>query len=328
MKSWRLIFPLALLSALPAGGQQGFAPAGPAMDWLSRYRAGHSRAPLATEPALERAAAAYAAVLAASGRLAHRDGEERRALARYRSAGGTAVRVGEILGAGPALEAVTAAWEASPAHAAAALDSRWTHAGAGSAPLGPAPGPGTAPEARVWVVLFAEQRVEDLKITADQAGYRVAGRLPEREAGPPVLLSGLARIAPEAWDPASGQFAFHLPRKAGGLYHRLGCRLPAGGFVLAAAFFPATAAERRQEPAAAGPPGPSGSSRSPVRPFQRFAVEFLHLQQGLHDPPGFLRIRVAHQLSDDARDDLPRKAVLVFQPAALFRIGVRGELPR
>ena len=255
-----ILLSVALLSALPA--------AAGTLDWVSRFRAAHGLAPLAPEPALERAAAAYAAVLAASGRLAHRDGEGHGPLVRYRAAGGSAARVGEILGAGPDLAAVTAAWEASPAHAAAALDPRWTCVGAGSAPQREAPeapgspgrarssstvlgpdGPDTASQTRVWVVLFAEQRVEGFCVAAQpRGGYLVLGAFRESAAAEVVLLSGLAAVPPAAWDPARREFRFFLPDGAGGRYHRLGYRTAAGDFVLTSAFYPERAVESADAP--------------------------------------------------------------------------------
>jgi hypothetical protein len=246
-----ILLSVALLSALPA--------AAGTLDWVSRFRAAHGLAPLAPEPALERAAAAYAAVLAASGRLAHRDGEGQGPLARYRAAGGSAARVGEILGAGPDLASVTAAWEASPAHAAAALDPRWTCVGAGSAPQREAPGPDgsdTASQARVWVVLFAEQRVEGFCVAAQPGGgYLVLGAFRESAAAEVVLLSGLAAVPPAAWDPARREFRFFLPDGTGGRYHRLGYRTAAGDFVLTSAFYPEKAVESTAAPPFAGAGG-------------------------------------------------------------------------
>ena len=221
--------------------------------WADRFRAARGLGPLLPEPALERAAAAYAAVLASSGRLAHRDAAGRGALARYRAAGGSAARVGEILGAGPDLEAVTAAWEASPAHAAAALDPRWTHVGAGARrSRGPAaPGaPAAEPLGQVWVVLFAEQRVEGFRVVrGPDGGYEVSGAFRDAEAAAPVLLSGLAALQPAAWDPARRAFLFRLPAAAGPRYHRLGFRTRTGEFNLTSAFYPELAATSSPETA-------------------------------------------------------------------------------
>jgi hypothetical protein len=250
MKSWPAAF-LLLAALLGTAGPTALAqepaaqPEPPAcLGWVSRFRAAHGLAALA-EPAgeragdlaLQKAAAAYAAVLAASGRIAHRDGEGRSALARYRAAGGSAARVGEILGTGPSLSAVTAAWEASPAHAAAALDPRWTHAAAGRAQAG---------GSEYWVVLFAEQRVAGFKLTMEPGGtYRISGIFLDPRAADPELWSGLQAMPPEAWDPARREFRFLLPAGAGLRYHRLGFRTAEGQFRLAGAFYPRLAAAAR-----------------------------------------------------------------------------------
>ncbi len=244
-----LLLAVLLDAAGPAArGQEAAASAGPpaasaaaaaalaGLEWLGRYRSAHGLAPLDPEPALESAARAYAAALAASGRLAHRDPAGRRALARYRAAGGSAARVGEILGAGPDLAQVAAAWEASPAHAAAALDPRWTRAGAGRARAG---------AVELWVVMFAEQRMEGFAVTPRPGGgYCLSGAFRESEAAEAVLLSGLALVPPDAWDPARREFRFLLPSGAGRRYHRLGYRTATGRFVLTGAFFPSAAAGR------------------------------------------------------------------------------------
>lgn len=221
---------LLLLLLLPVP-----ARAGEALAWAAGLRAGRGLPPLAPDPALERAAAAYAQVLAASGRLSHRDASGRGALLRVREAGGSAARVGEILGAGPSLAAVAAAWEASPTHAAVALDPGWTHAGEGRAPAGPA--------GEVWVLLFAQQRVEGLALDRLPDGaFRLAGRFRDEEAAEPVLLSGVRSLAAVRWDPRRREFLFRIPAAAGALYHRLGYRTAGGEVLLTGAFFPEAAA--------------------------------------------------------------------------------------
>jgi hypothetical protein len=242
MKSWPAAFPL-LAALLGAAGPAALAQqpaAQPGLEWLARFRAAHglnaladATAEPAAEPILGRAAAAYAAVLAATGRLAHRDAAGRNALERYRAAGGSAVRVGEILGAGPGLAAVTWAWEASPAHAEAALDPRWTHAAAGRA---------QAAGAEYWVLLFAEQRIEGFRVGREPGGYRLTGRFREADAAVPMLLSGLESLVPDAWDPKSRKFLFFLPASAASRYHRLGFLTRAGEFRLTGAFYPEPAA--------------------------------------------------------------------------------------
>ena len=56
--------------------------------------------------------------------------------------------------------------------------------------------------------------------------------------------------------------------------------------------------------------------------LQRVDVQLLHLQHRLHGPPRLLRVGVAHVLAELPRDDLPRDAEPVLEPAALLRLGV------
>ncbi len=62
---------------------------------------------------------------------------------------------------------------------------------------------------------------------------------------------------------------------------------------------------------------------SRVGPLQSVDVELLHLHKRLSHPGRFLPVFVLHQRSQYRRHYLPRDAVLVFQPAALFRSRVR-----
>ena len=257
---------LALLSALAAGpaplaAQSAACPASPessppagqsesppvprsaappnatgaeALAWANLFRAARGLQAVAADPALERCARLYALELAASGRLSHRDARGRAALQRYREAGGSAVRVGELLGSGPELAAVAAAWESSPAHAGLALRPGWTQAGAGSALRG---------SGEVWVLLFAEQEVQDLRLQAlpgPTGGYLLTGRFRAAEAAEPLLLSGLRAVPAREWRPGERLFAFLIPAEAGRLYHRLGYRTASGRWVLTDAFYPAT----------------------------------------------------------------------------------------
>lgn len=60
------------------------------------------------------------------------------------------------------------------------------------------------------------------------------------------------------------------------------------------------------------------------RPFQFFDVEFLHLEERLGYPFGLFRI-TAHDFPHHRWDDLPRHAVCVLKPTALFRLRYGGE---
>jgi uncharacterized protein YkwD len=232
--------PLTAQPASPQSGPPAAQPASPqsspatteALAWANRFRAARGLGTVAPDPALERCARLYALELAAYGRLSHRDAQGLSALERYREAGGSAARVGELLGAGPALAPVAAAWESSPAHAAVALRVGWTHAGAGLA---------ARDGGEVWVLLFAEQPVEDFRLEAwpDPAGgYLLTGRFRAAEAAEPALFSGLKAVPAREWRPVERLFAFLIPMEAGRLYHRLGYRTASGRWVLTDAFYP------------------------------------------------------------------------------------------
>src|SRR6266540_3482745 len=65
-----------------------------------------------------------------------------------------------------------------------------------------------------------------------------------------------------------------------------------------------------------------------VSPLYLIDVDLLHWKHGLHHPPGFCRIGIADRLGQCARNDLPRKAVFVLEPAALLSawISAFGQL--
>jgi uncharacterized protein YkwD len=218
---------------VPRSAAPSNLPADEALAWANRFRAARGLRAVEEDPALQRCARLYARELAASGRLSHRDARGRTALERYREAGGSAPRVGELLGFGPELATVASAWESSPAHAAAALRPGWTHAGAGSSPRG---------SGEVWVLLLAEQPVRDFRLQGPAGGdYLLTGRFRAAEAAEPFLLSGLRAVPVRQWRPGERFFAFLIPAEAGRLYHRLGYRTANGRWVLTDAFYPQAA---------------------------------------------------------------------------------------
>ncbi len=166
------------------------------------------------------AAQAYAGLLAGLGRISHTGPDGSDALTRYLRAGGTSARVGEIIGAGPDLEAVQKAWMSSPDHRASILKGLWTHAGWGSARSG---------SAVVWVVLFVQARTAGLGVREGAGGERViSGRFLPGDAAGALLLCGAARLQPLRWDPADRSFTFRVAPETDFRYARL-CYLTAEG---------------------------------------------------------------------------------------------------
>jgi len=172
---------------------------------------------------LSRTARDWAAVLAAAGILSHRGADGTNALDRYRAHGGTEVRVGEIIGAGPDLAAVEKGWNDSAAHRGLIVKPYWTHDGWGSA-------------GSVWVVVFCQKLVMDLDAVIGPAGFSVTGRFITADAAAPRLMAGVEPVEPRDWDGAARSFAFRLPATGLPGYLRLGYLERGGRFVLTNVF--------------------------------------------------------------------------------------------
>jgi hypothetical protein len=199
-----LLLPAALLSADDSP-----------LAWANALR-GAAALALRPDPLLSEAARRYAVELAAAGVLSHTgpaDGS--RPLDRSFRAGGTAFEVGEILGAGPDLDAIERAWEASPGHRRIAADDRYTIVGWGWAARG---------AQQVWVVMFARTVVENLRLEDRGGVLIVSGRLGPAGAVEPWLDSGSGASSPSAWDPATRRFEFRVPLVDGRARALLGCR--------------------------------------------------------------------------------------------------------
>ena len=201
--------------------------------WVNDLRAQRGLRELDADPLLEQTAAAYAAELSNRGILSHVDERGRRALQRYQALGGTTVLVGEILGSGPDLPAVIAAWEASSSHRGIVFNPLWTHCGAATA--------WRSGSNAVWVVLFTSHRAYPLEILRSAEGYLIRGRFTSPRAEQPVLLSGIEAIVPLHWDARSREFSFFVPPEREEIYHRLGYRAQGaqgGGLVVTNTFYP------------------------------------------------------------------------------------------
>jgi hypothetical protein len=200
------------------------------LDWLNAMRAAASpvsAAPVVEDGQLAAVAGRWAAVLAKAGVLTHRGADGSGVLDRYRAMGGTDARVGEIIGAGPGLDAVEKAWARSAEHSGLVRTAAWTHAGWGMARAG---------TQQVWVVLFCEKLVTGLRLDGTGGGLTVSGSFSPAGAEEPVLFTGLDLVPPASWDAATRAFSYTLPASALPSYIRLGWGTASGGFRLTNAF--------------------------------------------------------------------------------------------
>jgi len=195
-----------------------FAAPSDLLDWLTAVRGG--AAALVADPVLMETAQSYAEVLASAGRISHTGPDGSDALTRYLRRGGTCARVAEIIGAGPGLAPIEAAWMASEPHRSAIMRRYWTDVGWGRAPTA---------SGEIRVVLFARRLVSGLAV--DHAGglWTVSGGLHAPEEGRPVIVSGTARIEAVEWDPRDGRFLFSVPEAAWSGYVRMGYIKKDGG---------------------------------------------------------------------------------------------------
>jgi hypothetical protein len=189
---------------------------------------------LSVDRILTVAARDYAGELAKTGALAHHDAAGRDAAVRVRAAGGSLSRVGEVLGAGPTVGAVVAAWQESAAHRAVMLRSDWTHLGIATALRG---------ESSVVVALFARRLHERVAVrsTGNAAVLSAEILVP----GTPVAVA-LSRVyRPTTLDEATGRWEIRFPPGAVPLTLRLGVMRPDGTVETAHVVYPRAAVEAR-----------------------------------------------------------------------------------
>jgi hypothetical protein len=198
------------------------------LTWLNGARRSFGAQPLERDDLLSRTAALWAGRLAAAGILSHKGDDGSTALDRYRSLGGTEVRVGEILGAGPGIVQVEKGWMASAEHRQLALSPAWTHAGWGSAEYGASQ--------QVTVMMFTVKLVDRLLIARSPEGLTVTGRFLPAGAARGILYNGLEEVGPSEWDPAGRSFRFEVPWRSLEGYLRLGYATGSGQFTLTNSF--------------------------------------------------------------------------------------------
>ncbi|HVP19224.1 MAG TPA: CAP domain-containing protein [Spirochaetia bacterium] len=208
---------MVVVPPVVAGGES-------ALDWANRLRAAGGAPRVQGDELLSSTARDWARTLAAAGAISHRGADGEDALDRYRAHGGTEVRIGEIIGAGPGLAAIEKAWEASPSHRELALRKYWTHAGMGESQ--------DDRGGDVCVMLFCVVLVEGLEISIEKTELVVKGRFDVQEASDALLMAGIEAHRPEAWDRVSRSFAFRLAAAGLPSYVRLGFATAKGAFTL------------------------------------------------------------------------------------------------
>lgn len=252
----RALLPSLLLALLCVSSAAEDTP----LAWANALRSRAGSPSVEADSLLSKTAAAWAGALAAAGVLSHRGADGSSALDRYQRVGGTEVRVGEILGAGPDLAAVEAAWKKSPNHLPLVLKPYWTHMGWGSASRGEPAG-----DAIVFVVLFCQKLVDGLLIEEREGAVELRGSFVPSDARLPVLLAGIRDVAPAVWDAAARRFLFRVSRAEAG-YLRLGYVGGAGDLVVTNAIrSPANASPAVVPPDITSPPGtvsPEAQARS------------------------------------------------------------------
>lgn len=98
-------------------------------DMINQYRLTLGLPELISEEALNNTASLYVQELLGTGKLSHVDSKGERVLDRYKREGGTAIRVGEILGTSPDLQDLMSFWIASPDHRNLIMDTNWSRIG-------------------------------------------------------------------------------------------------------------------------------------------------------------------------------------------------------
>ena len=220
---WTTLLVLICTAAPASLGQGGL------LDWVNQLRQGNGLPPLESDELLAGTAQAWSRHLAEAGVLSHLGADGSSVLDRYRAAGGTDVRVGEILGAGRNLGEIERAWARSDPHRQLILEPFWTHAGWGSST--------TAGGPVVWVVVFCQRLVKDLSLTQANGSLVITGVFTTAAAAVPELSVGLSSVPPSSWDGTPAfRFEFKVTRPEPDAYVRLGYWDKAGTFVLTNAF--------------------------------------------------------------------------------------------
>lgn len=169
--------------------------------WVNSIRERQGLSMLSEDHLLTRTAMNYCKELNTFGRLSHKDQYGNNALERYRRIKGTAVSVGEILGAGNNEEKILLSWMESQSHRDVILHKDWTHYGMGIY---------AAQDWEIIVMLFARNLVPDLVIVKTSSGIEISGHIVISGISQVIIKDNTRIIQPDSYNRDEGFFQFIL----------------------------------------------------------------------------------------------------------------------
>ncbi len=177
------------------------------LNWINGERNAHGLNLLSMDQILTDVATRYSNQMLKRKRLSHIDQKGKNALQRYRAAGGTAIKIGEIIGAGDSPVKIQAEWLKSKKHRDVILNPHWRKIGIGIAPYGN--------NSLIIDILFSNSPINNLKITKLHNSIIVSGNfdsnlLPCIET--PILIDRTSQLKPLVWQSNNTGFSFLLPK--------------------------------------------------------------------------------------------------------------------
>ena len=204
------------------------------INWINNQRSKHKLSQLEKSVLLQRTATKYVREMRRLNYLSHRDPYGNTALQRYREIGGTALRVGEIIGAGTNIPLIEEAWLKSPTHRGVILDPNWTEIGVGCIHYIE----NNKTRNILLDVLFSENYIANLQITDKGNKIEISGNFksPIREkVSEPVMIDGLSQIKTSHWRKSSGFFSYVIQKDKldrDNIFIRLGYQNKRGNIII------------------------------------------------------------------------------------------------
>ncbi len=200
------------------------------INWVNKQRIKHKLSPLRQSILLQETASKYASRMVKLNIISHIDPEGNRAINRYRAMGGTALQIGEIIGAGGSVSQIERAWLASQLHKEVILDPRWTDIGVGYIRYGK--------NEILFDVLFSQNHIEGLQIIDRGKQILIRGAFDSKTRKKilkPIMINGLSRIKISSWEKTSGKFLFVIEKTQldkNDIFIRLGYQNRAGNIII------------------------------------------------------------------------------------------------